>query len=657
MHFRGTMEYDLLVTLVNEWGVQILVLFSFGLQVFLLLFAWIRRHNVPRTPRFLLWMAYQLADSTALFTLGHLSISSRLEQHKLVAFWAPLLLVHLGGQDTITAYSLEDNGIWLRHLQTLIVQLLGAAYVLYKYIPGSETLVIAAAVLIFAVGILKYGERIWALKCATMDSIWSSLDKSDTSIRDRESEALLFNDLLERRHCLDEEDVLMAAHGLLDVCKGLFIGLRGVHHPHLHQIVQSFNLYGRPDELMEMELSLVYDILYTKAVVIHTWYGFCIRVIAPVATVAAFVLFLISSKHGHSRHDVAISYVLLVGALVLEMTSLVRAVGSTWTRALLYDRIKQEERLSANSKNIWRWGRWLHDELVVYRQMAGAARNRRWSGSVGQYNLLLSCARGKREAADGKLLGLITDWWGHPRHLRSANLSASTKELVLSEVIRIVGQGNDEEVVGSVPGLITLKDFKLDELIGWSIEDIGFEDSIISWHIASEICIFEDRSKKDEMLEAISVLSNYMMFLLVERPYMLPGPVRRTRHERVRDDLCEVMRAKGAEYKEPEKRVEWALRTGLRALVDNFKFDAPAGYDTGVRLADMLYQLHRRLQVIFGVWVEMLCYVANHCSRESHARQLSGGGELVTIVWLMANHAKSMADSSDSFDKSLKSDG
>jgi hypothetical protein len=38
--------------------------------------------------------------------------------------------------------------------------------------------------------------------------------------------------------------------------------------------------------------------------------------------------------------------------------------------------------------------------------------------------------------------------------------------------------------------------------------------------------MFKDRSKKARLLESIKVLSNYMMFHLVERPYMLPGSVR-----------------------------------------------------------------------------------------------------------------------------------
>lgn len=46
-----------------------------------------------------------------------------------MAFWAPFLLVHLGGPDTITAYSLEGNELWLRHLLNLVVQVGVAFYV------------------------------------------------------------------------------------------------------------------------------------------------------------------------------------------------------------------------------------------------------------------------------------------------------------------------------------------------------------------------------------------------------------------------------------------------------------------------------------------------------------------------------------------------
>uniref|UniRef100_K3YC67 DUF4220 domain-containing protein n=1 Tax=Setaria italica TaxID=4555 RepID=K3YC67_SETIT len=597
----------LLVDLRNEWAVQTLVLFSFTLQVFLLLFASIRRYNVKILPRFFLWLAYQLADSTALFTLGHMAISNRPhEEQPLMASWAPFLLVHLGGQDTITAYSFEDNRLWLRHLQTLVVQVLGSAYVLYKYMPGSETLMMVAAVLIFVVGILKYGERIWALQSASFDSIWNSFDRSDASVRESERNRIL-SDVLQRRYSLDEETVLMGAHGLLDVCVGLFIGLERRKRDYVREIMRTLNAVDLLDKLMEMELSLMYDILYTKATVIHT-----------------------CSKHGHSRKDIAVTYVLSVGALLLEMASTVRAFGSTWTCANLH-----------NSK--WHW---LHGELLSFRRSVGAAttRNRRWSGFVYQYNLLESCAHDAPRVPTllrmARLLGqapgqIAEKWWDELYHSGPAKLSNSTKELVLKQILRMGKRG---EEIGSLPGLLTLKDVSLDDYVGWSIQDIGFEDSIMAWHLASDICLFADRSDQTDLQEAIKVLSNYMMFLLVLRPHMLPGPVRRSRYDKFHEDLLKFMASiSGPSANSPQDRLEWCLRKGFHARINS---DVPHAYfDAGVRLADVLYDRPNRLDVIFGVWVEMLCYVANHCSRESHARQLSMGGELVTVVWLMARHA------------------
>ena len=119
------------VRLWNGWGLQILVLVSFMLQVFLLMFARMRRRNISIIPRTLLWLAYLLADYIAVYILGHMSFYGKSHGHqKLMAFWAPFLLVHLGGQDNITAYSIEDNKRWPRHLLSFVMQTVGVAYVL-----------------------------------------------------------------------------------------------------------------------------------------------------------------------------------------------------------------------------------------------------------------------------------------------------------------------------------------------------------------------------------------------------------------------------------------------------------------------------------------------------------------------------------------------
>jgi len=115
----------------NAWEIHFLILLSLFLQVFLFLFGGMRRHCSKWYLRTILWLAYLSADSVAVFVLGHLAVRAREPGHQLVAFWAPFVLVHLGGQDSITAFSKQDNELWVRHLLNLVLQAGVAGYVHY----------------------------------------------------------------------------------------------------------------------------------------------------------------------------------------------------------------------------------------------------------------------------------------------------------------------------------------------------------------------------------------------------------------------------------------------------------------------------------------------------------------------------------------------
>ena len=42
--------------------------------------------------------------------------------------------------------------------------------------------------------------------------------------------------------------------------------------------------------------------------------------------------------------------------------------------------------------------------------------------------------------------------------------------------------------------------------------------------------------------------------------------------------------------------------------------------------------------VVSRVWVELICYAANHCESKQHAAHLSKDGEIVSFVWLLMAH-------------------
>jgi hypothetical protein len=45
-----------------------------------------------------------------------------------------------------------------------------------------------------------------------------------------------------------------------------------------------------------------------------------------------------------------------------------------------------------------------------------------------------------------------------------------------------------------------------------------------------------------------------------------------------------------------------------------------------------------KVKLLLDLWTDFLVHAANRCSRESHARKLSSGGEFTTILWLVIEH-------------------
>jgi hypothetical protein len=94
---------------------------------------------------------------------------------ELEVIWAPVLLLHLGGHDGITAYNIEDNELWTRHLLTAVAQITVAIYVFCKsWPPGGDKWLLAAAVLLFVPGVFKCFVKPWALKSASIYSLVTS---------------------------------------------------------------------------------------------------------------------------------------------------------------------------------------------------------------------------------------------------------------------------------------------------------------------------------------------------------------------------------------------------------------------------------------------------------------------------------------------------
>ncbi|KAG8089691.1 hypothetical protein GUJ93_ZPchr0011g27080 [Zizania palustris] len=680
---------QLLMGLWNEWATQILVLLSLTLQLVLNVLAGIRRRERTDVMRFPLWLAYQLADSTAIYTLGHLSLISRSapREHNLVAFWAPFLLLHLGGPDSITAYALEDNKLWARHAVTLAIQVLGVVYVLYEHIAGNGRLIVLAAALMFLVGTAKYVERTLALWSANFSSIRNSLKDVP---RDKQHHLYIKCEHSHRQgtdHGMDDEFLLQRAHSLFHVCKRGMVdsvidedgdGDGNPEKPDTKAIRNLLRGEKYPDgdpstvTVMQMELSLMYDILYTKANVIHTYLGYGIRTMAPPAVVTSLLLFHFSGKGGHNRVDVPITYALLGGALILETNSLVRSLGSSWALAFL----------CATS---WNWlhhvalcsGRWyrLRRALLLLRRPAmivtlgRQGSSRKWTLTMKQYSMMCSCAR-RVNMSSGWFNGCSTflglsEWLD--RRQCSWNIPAPAMVMPrLHKMLKKVFKKGDLNTMGLLRrkwgkhAMSTNADRrKLYEEIK-TFRGVDFHESVLIWHIATEMFLTtRERDPSPNIVEAIRALSNYLMFLFVDRPDMLPGLPQNWLYEQTMKNMVESFRSHSGFVKESSRLKQIKQVAGI--LVQKYQDHGKSGpkvprlnYARGV--ADELNKWKNDEpidEVLLDLWIDFLIYAANRCNRESHAKRLNNGCEFLTVVWLMVEHY-SILENADKLKQSNK---
>jgi len=456
-----------------------------------------------------------------------------------------------------------------------------------------------------------------------------------------------------------------------------------------------------------MEISLMYEVLYTKATVAHTWPGYLIRFLSPVCSAAAAALFWLHLHRDRGgkvgRHMVGasassfvvITYLLLGTAFALDVVWLLRALGSTWTYAFLKKKLAPPP-----PRRPWpcAWSAWLHHQalcadgwwrrlhrFVVYLdplRLFGITDDpvayRRWSGTIGRYNLLRECtvprlpwSRCLRSLALATKLGLQDK-----KYL--SELPPEVKQLVFERVQWILPTAGN-----SNPDPYTMVNITTE----WGHEAIRrgaeaklfrepddepilgreFEQDVLVWHMGTSLFLSRSMVRKKILksstaaghVRAIEAMSEYLMFLVAERRQMLPGLVLHSQLEDTRTTLEDIWHGpnKGnptttsagheddkdklarlvQQMRKPDRRSWLETEESRRLVLDAAEVDGALTSGSTRQKKEVF--LVPMLDLIFNVWVDKLVYAAVRCSREAHAEQLSAGGDLTTVLWMLIQHA------------------
>ncbi|KAF8026891.1 hypothetical protein BT93_F3399 [Corymbia citriodora subsp. variegata] len=672
------------------WELRAMVLFTLGVQIVLLLLGNRRKSSPKVWLRVVVWCAYLTSDSVATVALGVLlsklgevnENSGHLDDNsKLVALWAPLLLLLLGGPDTITAYSLEDNALWLRHLLGLGLQAGATAYVLFMAWTSSSLSILSLMMVL--VGLIKYGERTWVLWLASKDKLRESMltppDPSPNyprfmaaySLKQAEGYHVTADEVIEVQvpadgdlsNNVDAQDpqwqatvqLTVEAYKLLQIFRCLFIDLI-LSHDDQDLSESKFKGISSKDafQLIEIELGFMYDLLYTKAMLLCSVWGFRRRFITFSLTLLVLAFFSLAEKYPNcSTVDLYITYALLAIIIIFEIYSILILLSSDWTDVWL----------SVHNKSSA-----LHRAVTCVQ----LPKQPRWSNSIAQFSLLQFCINENPLVCHGILKRLnINEKLDKYHYTTFEKVPPKLKQKIFDQVkVRYdkPEKPTDPRQIGRVLSGYGHKD-KM-----WSTE-AEFDQIILTWHIATELCYYSDKLDESNFPDyCLSMLvSQYMLYLLVMYPFTLPTGIGQIR---IRDTFAEAVKffkecpikEQAHSNTEPEesrlfswnpsgKRTSKVVHRSQKALQSACEMLLKVNTDVsptkvkggrsksvlfdGCKLATVLNKIENikmKWEMILNLWVQILLYAASQSRGDCHAHQLRRGGELLTHVWLLLAH-------------------
>ncbi|GKV49640.1 hypothetical protein SLEP1_g56383 [Rubroshorea leprosula] len=483
------------------WNIRVFVIVSLSVQVFLILFAPYRKRRgkiYGKCVDLLIWSIYLLADWVAGFSIGLIvskQIKSPTESSDIQVFWAPFLLLHLGGPDTITSFALEDNEFWVRHLLGLLLQVGSTAYVFIKSLPENKLWL--PTILVTVAGIIKYAERNRAFYLASFDHLgdgWAPSEWGDELPIPVEFQKMDAKTMEKFEKSL--KSILWTAVHHFGTIKMTLVGpfLSPDQCSDIRETFLQLENSSHVLQAMEIELSLLYEVLHTKLPVKHYELG---------------------------QFDIWLTYGLLIGALLLEFMSVILLGLSDW---ILVAHIQSMESKFFNKR---RWCRAVSQlNFITYYVKYSPVLLRDIANYLG-IRILLEAIKGILclSSQDFK-----EDQW---RFIYEEVIKLSTS--LITDASRPTGLEANQAWKSNRKR--ALESFSNSTDIANILEELDYSKSVLTWHIATEICWLqqepdqprgsgteEDQTSTSNSFnhkEICKLLSDYMFYLLIMHPAMM----------------------------------------------------------------------------------------------------------------------------------------
>lgn len=603
----------------NLWEIRGLIMLSLILQTILVVLGSKRKVSVPHSKlgillNVIVWCAYIGADTVATVAISLMGGSgatcrdeSSLCNQKLSALWAPFLLLHLGGPDSITAFSMEDNDLWLRHFLILIMEIAVTFHVFMRF--WSTGVLTFLAIPVFITGIIKYGERTWVLWLSS-----KRFNRYEGSFYVRGDELAL------HRGDINSKDYnLIDAYYLYRALRCLFMNYPSTDRDKEYNY---FMIRGKSTEdtfkVVSIEVGFLYDILYTKADLIYSPLGFIRRFFNIICSIATLILFpIVADLNSFFKVDIVVTYFLLVGAVILDVYALLALTLSDWTKLeLINAKLHASNSLSRIlMENTMKFTDFLRSYLIS---------KKRWSESIGQFNLISAVQKEKNFTFLGlENLTFIGKMIGEYQFLTWKELDSSLVETICNYLKEIAYELHQAAIDNfdfrrlrnqylRRRGEYTLRYYTFRSFLVY--ED--YEARVIMWHLVTDKYYTRTQKINDDCRNS-KILSDYMMYLLLFRPSIFPKGIGQLRYEHTYNHI-----------------------TGSQPPIQNPYSVLDSAEEIATRLGECEKDGDRRWKVIIDVWLELITYAASYCEWREHTQYLRRGGELLTVISILMIHLR-----------------
>ncbi|KAF8031554.1 hypothetical protein BT93_D0694 [Corymbia citriodora subsp. variegata] len=676
--------------------IELLVIITAILVLFLATFGSCRRHCSSRAFRLVIFAAYTL--------------NLRLMQHapfhnELIPVWAVFLVIVLGSTDSISAFSLEDNEKWKSYNWQAYIKFIWLSFLVdWKFDTTYKTL--AAITYLLSVLSMKTDERARALMAASQQSLerdtkvvadymWEHESGEVDPVRmsgykylvtGKDVSTKRFKRFIKR--CLGKKEAAPARDHQIPLdnvvefitielvwkCEGRLLSSEGDPNNEVKDICLSFALfellrlryagYSLPQEahlktrnlihqgvlskedgykrafrVVEDELTFLFDFFFTKYNIIFQPDRLLYKLLEFIYVAISIwftALILKNYKGDCGNYQLGITFngfSIEVVVTSMMMISIIMVELMQFFFVGFSEWAKVILICKYVQKKSWQENVWI--ERII-RAICPAKLMKPWEQKLHQYSFLESYAYKPSRLLNNKTMAVYID---QKRNGQRESTPIKLPEEVKQAVFDALKSNYSTKLEN---GQASLRVNNESKKLLWACRLKTQTQVIIVWHIATSFCEhqlplerLDSPATRRTFLVATS-LSKYLAYLVAFTPSLLPD------HPYIVECMFDQAIIEAKDFFRKCKRMKDRVKE-MKENSSGLSAQGETVINRGARLGNQLVNDIKHEDMIWRIladfWAELVLYAAPSDNAKAHAEHLTRGGEFVTHLWALLSYA------------------